>query len=58
MMLGGLEGDEREQLQQLICHFVNRLNEERALSADLARRLAVAEQRVSFLEAAHYGFFS
>lgn len=53
--LGGLCGDERQQLTEMLCHFVARLNEERARAADLERRLEAAEARLRFFEASHYG---
>lgn len=57
MMLGGLEHDERRMLNDLISHFVQALNKERARSADLALKLETASARLELLEAAAYGLF-
>lgn len=57
MYLGNLDDDERTMFQSLIAHFVNRLNDERRLSAELTRKLAACEERISLLEAAAYGLF-
>ena len=54
-MLGGLEPDERGMLHDLIGVLVEKLNTQRRLSEDLARKLEAAEARLSLLEAVHYG---
>lgn len=54
-MLGGIDHDERMMLQSMIHHFVLKLNEERAKSADLTRQLECERERIKLLEAAAYG---
>jgi hypothetical protein len=56
-MLGGLDGDERQMLMTMIRHFVDKLNEERALTAELQGKLATCRERISLLETAAYGLF-
>lgn len=53
----GLDPDERGMLHDLINTFIEKLNTERRLNADLSRRLEAAEQRLALLDAAHYGAF-
>lgn len=55
--LGGLSGDEREMFQTLLAHFVNRLNDERRLTAELRDKLEAADERISLLEMQAYGLF-
>jgi hypothetical protein len=53
--MGGLDDDERALFQSMILHFVQALNAERQKNAELQRRLEVAEDRLRFFDAAHYG---
>lgn len=53
--LGGVDNDERQMLHDLIGVLVDRLNVHRRLNEDLRRRLEAAEQRLTLLDAAHYG---
>lgn len=55
--LGGMDNDERSMFQSLIAHFVNRLNDERRLTAELRDKLEAADERISLLEAAAFGLF-
>lgn len=55
--LGGLDPDERGMLHDLINVFVQKLNTERRLTADLSRQLDAANERIQLLEAAAYGYF-
>lgn len=55
--LGGLDSDERSMFQAMISHFVLKLNEERARTADLTRQLECANERISLLEMQAYGLF-
>jgi hypothetical protein len=56
-MLGGIDGDERQMLMTMIRHFVERLNEERLLTAELQGKLATCRERIALLETAAYGLF-
>jgi hypothetical protein len=56
-MLGGLDHDERQMLHDLVAHFVNALNAERARVADLARKLDAANARLELFTGASYGAF-
>lgn len=53
----GLDSDEREMLHDLINVFVQKLNTERRLTADLSRQLECERERIRLLEAAAYGYF-
>lgn len=55
--LGGMDNDERSMFQSLIAHFVNRLNDERRLTAELRDKLEAADERISLLEMQAYGLF-
>lgn len=55
--LGGLDGDERGMLHDLINVFIEKLNTERRLTADLSRQLDAANERIQLLEVAAYGYF-
>jgi hypothetical protein len=52
----GLEPDERAMLHDLINTFIEKLNVERRLTADLSRQLEAANERLRLLDALHYGF--
>jgi hypothetical protein len=51
----GIDPDERGMLHDLINVFVQKLNTERRLTADLSRELEAAKERLAVLEAVHYG---
>jgi hypothetical protein len=53
----GIDPDERGMLHDLINTFIEKLNTERRLTADLSRRLEAANERIQLLEAAAYGAF-
>lgn len=53
----GLDNDERSMLHDLINTFIEKLNTERRLTADLSRQLEAANERMKLLEAAAYGLF-
>jgi len=55
--LGGLDGEEREMLHNLVVHFVNALNDERAKNMKLTNEVATMRERIQVLEAAAYGLF-
>lgn len=55
--LGGLDSDERGMLHDLINVFVQKLNAERRLTADLSLQLERERERIKLLEAAAYGHF-
>jgi hypothetical protein len=57
MELDSLGPDERAMFQDLLVHFVNALNVERRLTADLTRQLETLRERIQLLEAAAYGLF-
>lgn len=51
----GLDPDERGMLHDLINTFIEKLNVERRLTADLSRQLEAANERLRLLDALHYG---
>jgi hypothetical protein len=51
----GVDPDERQMLHDLIAVLVEKLNVQRRLNEDLARRLAAAEARLAVLDAVNYG---
>lgn len=53
--MGGIDDDERALFQSMILHFVQALTAERQKNAELTRRLELAEDRLKFFDAAHYG---
>ena len=53
--LGNISDDERAMFHAMISHFVAALNAERGKTAELTRRLEVADERLKLLEAAAYG---
>lgn len=55
--MGTVDSDERQMYLDLVSSFVNRLNGERAISAELRRKLEAAEQRLELLEATCYGLW-
>jgi hypothetical protein len=50
-----MDSDERAMLHDLVHTFVVKLNIERRLTADLTRQLEALKERLSVLEATHYG---
>lgn len=52
-----MDDEERVLMHQLVCHFVVKLNEERAGAADLIRQLELANRRIALLEAANFGLY-
>lgn len=53
--MGGIDDDERALFQSMILHFVQALNAERQKTAELQRRLDLAEERLRFFDGIHYG---
>jgi hypothetical protein len=51
----GVDPDERQMLHDLIAVLVEKLNVQRRLNEDLARRLAATEARLAVLDAVNYG---